>query len=181
MNNDDIKTLAEYIEAEQINKRNKYESITKKGLELFNKNQTAKFIEFYNNEVSSIAERIEALGVLLSEVLEKENWDCKKILKIRESILKSKNNGFIYLFDDAMFQAGANSPEEFVQSIDDGIKKLIPMAYVIKSFFYFYGLDVYEISIEAIEKAILLEPNNLEYKRMLKELESKKEMGDSQN
>lgn len=177
----DIQPIIDYMIADGINKQNKYKSITKKGLELFNKNQIAKFIEFYNNEGSSIAERIEALGVLLSEILEKENWDCKKILKFRESISKSKNNGFIYLFDNAMYQAGANSPEEFIESIEDGIKKQIPMAYVIKSFFYFYGLDVYEISIEAIEKAILLEPNNLEYKRILKELEVEKNRIDEQN
>lgn len=78
------------------------------------------FIDFYNNEVSSIAERIEALGVLLSEVLETENcdwkdWDWKKVLKFRESTLKSKNNDFIYLFDDVIFQSGAISPEEFIQ------------------------------------------------------------------
>ena len=67
-----------------------------------------------------------------------------------------------------MFQAGANSPEEFVQSIDDGIKKQIPMAYAIKSNFYKYGLEVFEPCLEAIKKAILLEPNNLEYKKYSK-------------
>ncbi len=171
MSNDDIKTLAEFIEAKEINKQKKYESITKKGLELFNKNQTAKFIELYNNEISSIVERMEALGVLLSEILEKEIWDWKNILKFRDSISKAKNNDFIYLFEDAIFQSGAISPEEFVQSIDDGIKKQIPMAYVIKSNLYNHGLDVLEPCIIAIKKAIMLEPNNLEYKKILKELE----------
>ena len=52
MSKDILIILAEYTEANEINKQNKYESIIKKGLELFNKNQTAKFIDFYNNEVS---------------------------------------------------------------------------------------------------------------------------------
>lgn len=171
MNNEEIKNIADFIKSEEENKQNKYESITKKGLELFNKNQTTKFIEFYNNELTFIAERIEALGVLLSEVLEKENWDCKKILKFRDGILKSKNNDFIYIFDDAIFQAGVISPEEFVQSIEDGIKKQIPIAYAIKSNFYKYGLEVFEPCHQAIKKAIMLEPNNLEYKKFLKDLE----------
>ena len=51
------------------------------------------------------------------------------------------------------------------------MKKQIPMAYAIKSNFYKYGLEVLEPCLEAIEKAIMLEPNNLEYKKMLKELE----------
>ena len=176
----ETKALIDYIQAEQINIQNKYESITKKGVELFNKNQPAKFIELYNNEISSIAERMEALGVLLSEVLETENYDWEKVLKFRECISKSKNNDFIYLFDDAIFQSGAISPEEFVQSIEDGIKKQIPMAYVIKSNFYKYGLEVFEPCHQAIQKAILLEPNNLEYKRMLKELEAVHAMNDEQ-
>ena len=171
MNNEEIKNIADFIKSEEENKQNKYESITKKGLELFNKNQTTKFIEFYNNELTFIAERIEALGVLLSEVLEKENWDCKKILKFRDGILKSKNNDFIYIFDDAIFQAGVISPEEFVQSIEDGMKKQIPMAYAIKSNFYKYGLEVFEPCHQAIKKAIMLAPNNMEYKKMLKDLE----------
>lgn len=174
MNNEEIKNIADFITGNEISKQNKYESITKKGVELFNKNQAAKFIDFYNNEVSSIAERIEALGVLLSNVLETENYDCEKVLKFRESISKSKNNDFIYLFDDVIFQAGAISPEEFVQSIDDCIKKRIPIAYVIKSNFYKYGLEVFEPCHQAIQKAILLEPSNLEYKRILKELEAEK-------
>lgn len=120
----------------------------------------------------TIADRIEALGILLSGVLAKENWNLKRVLKFRERILKSKNNDFIYLFDDAMFQAGAISPEEFIQSIEDGIKKQISMAYAIKSNFYKYGLEVFDPCKESIEKAIMLEPNNLEYKKMLKELES---------
>ena len=178
---DETKALIDYIQAEQINKQKKYESITKKGLELFNKKQTAKFIELYNNEISSIAERIEALGVLLSEVLEIENWDWKNVLKFRESISKLKNNDFVYLFEDAIFQSGAISPEEFVQSIDDGIKKQIPLAYAIKSNFYKYGLEVFEPCHQAIKKAIMLEPNNLEYKKMLNELEQEKAMNDEQN
>ena len=178
---DETKALIDYIQAEQINKQKKYESITKKGLELFNKNQPAKFIELYNNEISSIDERIEALGVLLSEILEKENWDWKKVLKFRKSIIKSKNNDFIYLFNDAIFQSGAISPEEFVQSIEDGIKKQIPMAYAIKSNFYKYGLEVLEPCLEAIKKAIMLEPNNLEYKKMLNELEQEKAINNEQD
>ena len=71
-----------------------------------------------------------------------------------------------------MFQCGVISPDEFVQSIEEGIKKQIPMAYAIKSFFYYYGLAVYEHAKEAIEKAILLEPGNLEYKKLFKELEA---------
>lgn len=171
MNNEEIKNIADFIKSEEENKQNKYESITKKGLELFNKNQTTKFIEFYNNELTSIAERIEALGVLLSEVLGRENWDCKKVLKFRDGILKSKNNDFIYIFDDVIFQAGAISPEEFIQSIENGIKKQIPMAYAIKSNFYKYGLEVFESCHQAIEKAIMLAPNNLEYKNFLKDIE----------
>ena len=100
-----------------------------------------------------------------------KNWDWKSVLKFRESVSKSKNNDFIYIFNDAIFQLGAISPEEFVQSIEDGMKKQIPMAYAIKSNFYKYGLEVLEPCLEAIEKAIMLEPNNLEYKKMLKELE----------
>lgn len=171
MQNNDTKTIAKYIEGNEINKQNKYESITKKGLELFNKNQTTKFIELYNNEISSIAERIEALGVLLTEILEKENWDLIKVLKFKESISKSKNKDFIYLLENAIFQSGAISPEEFIETIEDGIKKQIPMAYVIKSNLYNSGLEVLEPCIVAIKKAIMLEPNNLEYKKMLKDLE----------
>ena len=178
---DETKALIDYIQAEQINIQNKYESITKKGVELFNKNQPAKFIELYNNEISSIAEKIEALGVLLSEVLETENWVWKNVLKFRESISKSKNSDFIYLFDDAIFQTGAISPEEFVQSIEGGMKKQIPLAYAIKSNFYKYGLEFLEPCLEAIKKAIMLEPNNLEYKRMLKELETVHAMNDEQD
>jgi len=178
---EETKALIDYIRAEQINIQNKYESITKKGLELFNKKQTAKFIELYNNEISSIAERIEALGVLLSEILEKENWDWKNVLKFRDRISKLKNNDFIYLFNDAIFQSGAISPEEFVQSIDDGIKKQIPLAYAIKSNFYKYGLEFLEPCLEAIKKTIMLEPNNLEYKKMLKELEQEMAMNDEQD
>ena len=181
MNNEDIKTLAEFISGTVINKQNQYESITKKAFELFYKKQTAKFIEFYNNEVTSITGRIEALGTFLMAVLEKENWDLKKVLKFRESISKSENNDFIYLFDNAMFQAGANSPEEFIQSIEDGIKKQVPLAYAIKSLFYKYGLELFESSKQAIEKAILLEPNNLKFKKMLKELEIEKAMNDEQD
>ena len=54
------------------------------------------------------------------------------------------------------------------------------MAYVIKSNFYKYGLEVFEPCHQAIQKAILLEPNNLEYKRMLKELEAVHAMNDEQ-
>lgn len=122
--------------------------------------------------MNSIAERIEALGTLLSEVLEKENWDCQKVLKFRECILNLENNDFIYVFKNAIFQSGVISPEEFVQSIDSGIKKQIPMAYTIKSNLYKYCLGIYEHCHEALEKAITLEPNNLEYKRLLKELKT---------
>lgn len=181
MNNEEIKNIANFIKSEEENKQNKYEIITKKALELFNKKQTAKFIEFYKNEVHSIAERIEALEVLLSEVLETENYDWKKVLKFRESISKSKNNDFIYLFDDVIFQLGSISPEEFIKTIDDGIKKQIPMAYVIKSFFYYYGLDNFEESIQAIEKAILLEPTNIEFKKIRKELENKRTALEQEN
>ena len=152
-------------------RQNKYESITKQGLELFNKKQTAKFIEFYNNEITSITKRIDALSILLSGILEKEDWDGKKVLKFRDNILKSRNNDFVYLFDYAMFQAGVISPEEFVQSIEEGTEKQVPLAYVIKSFFFKYGLGDYEQSKQAIEKAILLEPQNLEYKQLLQEIE----------
>ena len=80
-----------------------------------------------------------------------------------------------------IFQLGAISPEEFVQSIDDGIKKQNPMAYAIKSNFYYYGLENYESSKQAIERAIMLDLNNLEYKKKLKDLENEKAMNDEQS
>ena len=51
----------------------------------------------------------------------------------------------------------------------------------IKSNFYKYGLEFLEPCLEAIKKAIMLEPNNLEYKKMLKELEQEKAMNDKQD
>ena len=96
-------------------------------------------------------------------------------------LFSSSSNKFIVWWSDIIseiFSSGAStgmsiSPEEFIKTIDDGIKKQIPMAYVIKSFFYYYGLDNFEESIQAIEKAILLEPTNIEFKKIRKELENK--------
>ena len=94
---DETKALIDSIQAEQINRQNKYKNITKKGLELFNKKQTTKFIDFYNNEVSSIDERIEALGVFLSAILEKENWDCKKISNL-EKVFQNQKTMVLYTY-----------------------------------------------------------------------------------
>ena len=47
--------------------------------------------------------------------------------------------------------------------------------------FYKYGLEVFEPCLEAIKKAIMLEPNNLEYKKMLNELEQEKAMNDERD
>ena len=177
----EIKFLAEFIAADLINKKNKYELVTQEALKLFKKNQFAKFIDTYNQKYTSIRDRVDALSNLQTVILEKEDWDCKKILKFRENLSKAKDKNFVFLFDSAMFQNGVISPEEFVQSVEQGIKKQIPMACAIKSFFYYYGLDFYKPSKEAIEKAILLEPNNLEYKKLLKELEQEKSLNDKRD
>ena len=55
------------------------------------------------------------------------------------------------------------------------------MAYAIKSKFYYYGLENYESSKQAIERAIMLDLNNLEYKKKLKDLENEKAMNDEQS
>ena len=134
-------------------------------------------MDLYNSEFTSIEDKIDAITILLMAIVEIEDSDLRKIFRFRESIVKTEDNNFIYLFDDAMFQAGTISPEEFMQSIEDGIKKENPIAYVIKSFFYYYGIDDYESSVQAIEDVIMLEPNNLEYKEILKELENEAEEG----
>ena len=168
----DIKALSEFIAADLINKKNKYEIVTQTAIELLEENQFTKFIDTYNQKFTSIRARVDALSNLQTVILEKEYWDCKKIFKFRKNLSKVKDKGFVFLFDSAMFQCGVISPDEFVQSIEEGIKKQIPMAYAIKSFFYYYGLAVYEHAKEAIEKAILLEPGNLEYKKLFNELEA---------
>lgn len=172
MNNDDIKEIVQNIQTNETNKQSRYSEIAQKAQQFFKTQQTTKFIDLYNEKNFSIREKIDALYIFVMEIIQTENLDYEKILKFREKIVKSQNNNFIYLFDNAMFQAGVNSPEEFVQSIEEGIKKQIPMAYVIKSFFYYYGLEEYFHSMQSIEKAILLEPTNLEYKRLRQNLEN---------
>ena len=83
--------------------------------------------------------------------------------------------------DCGLFLSGAVSPNEFIQSIEEGTEKQIPLAYAIKSNFYKYGLEFLEPCLEAIKKAIMLEPNNLEYKKILKELEQEKAMNNEQD
>ena len=98
--------------------------------------------------------------------------DAEKIFKFKNVILNSdsEHKDFIYLYDYAMFQSGIISPEDIIKSVEDGTDKNIPLAFAIKSFFYRDALDSYESSKLAIEHAILLEPDNLEYKLFLKEL-----------
>lgn len=70
-----------------------------------------------------------------------------------------------------MFQCGFTSPQELIDSIEEGIKNQVAPAYAIKPFFYSYGIESYDVSKQAIEKAILLESCNLEYKKILKALD----------
>lgn len=172
MNNEDIKNIADFIKTKEENKQNKYESITKKALELFNKKQTDKFIDLYNNVYSSIRDKTEAIGTFQETIYWQIEHDDKNLLKFRDNLSRAKDKNFVFLYDNAMFNMGFISPEEFIKSIEEGIKKQIPMAYAIKSLLYYYGLEFFEPSKEAIQKAILLDPNNLEYKIILKELES---------
>ena len=177
MNLEDIKNFDGFILPAEQEEHEAWKNISKKALELFYTDKTDKFIDLYNSEFTSIEDKIDAITILLMAIVEIENSDLRKIFRFRESIVKTEDNNFIYLFDDAMFQAGITSPEEFMQSIEDGIKKEKPIAYVIKSFFYYYGLNDYESSVQAIEDVIMLEPNNFEYKEILKELENEAEEG----
>lgn len=177
MNLEDIKNFSGFILPAEKEEHERWRNISKKALELFYTDKTDKFVDLYNCEFTSIEDKIDALTILLMAVVEIEESDLRKILRFRERIVKTEDNNFIYLFDDAMFQAGITSPEEFIQSIDDGIRKDVPIAYVIKSFFYYYGLNDYESSVQAIKNVIILEPNNLEYKEILKNLKEEAEEG----
>ena len=177
MNLDDIKNFSGFMLPAEEEVQALWKNISQKALELFYTDKIDKFVDLYNSEYTSIEDKIDAITILLMAVKEIEDSDLSKILRFRESIVKTEDNNFIYLFDDAMFQAGMITPEEFTQSIEDGIRKNIPMAYVIKSFFYYYGLNDYESSVQAIQNLIILEPNNLEYKEILKSLEEEAENG----
>ncbi len=168
MKKDDLDELVNLIVADTAAKHKKYESVNNKALQAFEKNDINDFINIYNQQVSSIDEKINALSTLMLII-----DDAEKIFKFRNVILNSdsKHEDFIYLYDYAMFQSGIISPEEISKSVEEGTYKNNPLAYAIKSFFYRDALDSYESSKSAIEHAILLEPDNLEYKLLLKELE----------
>lgn len=161
------KELVFFVESKKI----KYKNINQKAYELYETKQIPELIDLYNNEISSIHDRAEALSLLVMKIFHSDNRGKTNLTELRKSILKENNKEFIYFFDDAMFQGGVISPEEFAQSIEDGLKKQIPTAYAIKSLFYYYGLESFEASKQSIEKAIVLEPNNLEFKKILKKLE----------
>ncbi len=167
MKKDDLDELVNLIAADTAAKHKKYESVNNKALQAFEKNDINDFINIYNPQVSSIDEKINALSTLMLIV-----DDAEKIFKFKNVILNSdsEHKDFIYLYDYAMFQSGIISPEDIIKSVEDGTDKNIPLAFAIKSFFYRDALDSYESSKLAIEHAILLEPDNLEYKLFLKEL-----------
>ena len=168
MKKDDLDELVNLISTDTAAKRKKYESVNNKALQAFEKNDINDFINIYNQQISSIDEKINALSTLMLII-----DDAEKIFKIRNIILNSdgEHEDFIYLYDYAMFQSGIIPPEDIIKSVEEGTDKNNPLAYVIKSFFYRDALDSYESSKSAIEHAILLEPDNLEYKLLLKELE----------
>lgn len=170
-NNNDYDEVAEDIAFFVENQKNKYKEITQKAYELYETNQITELIDLYNNELNSIYDRAEALSLLVLKIFDSDNRGETNLIELRKSILKENNREFVYFFDNAMFQSGIISPEEFTQSIEEGLKRQIPVAYAIKSLFYYYGLESFETSKQSIEKAITLEPNNLEFKKMLKELE----------
>lgn len=41
----------------------------------------------------------------------------------------------MYIYDNAMFQCGFTSPQELIDSIEEGIKNQVAPAYAIKPFF----------------------------------------------
>lgn len=168
MKKDDLDELVNLIAADTAAKHKKYESVNNKALQAFEKNNINDFINIYNQQISSIDEKINALSTLMLII-----DDAEKIFKFRNVILNSdgEHKDFIYLYDYAMFQSGIIPPEEISKSVEEGTYKNNPLAYAIKSFFYRDALDSYESSKSAIEHAILLEPDNLEYKLLLKELE----------
>lgn len=172
METDDLQALAENIARSEKEKARKHENITKQAIDFFYKGQVQKFIDLYNKNFTSVHDRVEALSIFWGNISEKEHCETKCRLKFREKILKTNDNDFVYLMDCGLFLSGTVSPNEFIQSIEEGTEKQVPLAYVIKSFFFKYGLEDYEQSKQAIEKAILLEPQNLEYKQLLKELEN---------
>lgn len=165
MKNDDLNELIKLVAADTTAKCKKYESLNKQAIQAFDKNDIENFIKIYNQNLSSIDEKISALSTLMLII-----DDSEKIFKFREMILNSDSKEFLYLYDYAMFQSGIISPEEIIKSVEEGISQNVPLAYAIKSFFYRDALDNYESSKLAIEQAILLEPENLEYKMLLKEL-----------
>lgn len=171
METGDLQALAESITLSEKAKSEKYENITKQATDFFNKGHIQKFIDLYNKNLCSVHDRIEALSIFWGNISEKEHCETKCILKFREKILKTNDNDFVYLMDCGLFLSGVISPNKFMQSIEEGSEKQIPLAYAIKSFYYKYGLGDYEQSKQAIEKAILLEPQNLEYKQLLQEIE----------
>lgn len=165
MENNEIKNLAEILKAEELKKQLKYETLNKKALQAIEQKNINTFIKVYDDNLDSIEEKIEAISTLIIM-----NDEPDKFIKLRENILNADRD-FIYLYDCAMFQCGFISPKELTQSVEDGIKQQCSLAYALKSFFYNYGIAPFEVLIEAIRKAILLEPNNLEFKKILNELE----------
>lgn len=174
METGDLQALAENIARFEKEKARKYENITKQAADFFNKGHVQKFIDLYNKSFTSVHDKVEALSIFWGNISEKEHYETECRLKFREKILKANDNDFVYLMDCGLFLSGAISPNEFIQSIEEGTEKQVPLAYAIKSNFYKYGLEVFEPCLEAIKKAIMLEPNNLEYKKILKELEQEK-------
>ena len=86
----DIKALSEFIAADLINKKNKYEIVTQTAIELLEKNQFTKFIDTYNQKFTSIRDRVDALSNLQTVIFKKEYWDCKKILNLEKTFQKQK-------------------------------------------------------------------------------------------
>ncbi len=169
--NAEFKSIIESIKAAEAKNKIKFKNLNDRALQAFKNSRTNEFVDIYYKNSLSVNEKITALTSLISE-----NFEPEKFIAFRRTILDSDANrkDFIYLYDYAMFQSGIISPEEIFKTVEKGMAKQSPLAYVLKSLFYKDGLDTYESAKQAIERVILLEPGNLEYKSMLKELEREK-------
>ncbi|MCR4881016.1 MAG: hypothetical protein K6A44_03585 [bacterium] len=131
-----------------------------------------KNYDFYNMLISNLPDDI----IERFETFRKLRLSQDDAFYFKDNFLKVKypNGDFLYEFEFALFLNGYYSPEEIQYIITQGTKHNVHSAYALKSLFYeMGGLDVTrEQAIEYITKAILMEPNNISYKRILNNIKS---------
>ena len=93
----------------------------------------------------------------------------------KENFLKVKypNSSFIYEYEYALFECGFYAPKEIYSILTNGVNLGFHTAYALRSLSYETGFTTKEIAIKDIKKAISMQPENISYKQILKNIEGK--------